>query len=828
MSKSYPRSSQSVLSRVFVIIAMCFGCMLCDSEESLAQEKGYSIFEPAKEVDADPPVSAKEAFTNPLAKLPSSQFGTFNDKKSGTAEPKLKGSQAIGTYAHDGRTMFKQSPGQTSTEEGKLKPFAANTLRASPGPETDSGIENGAAPIVIGDFSNARRLSGNEAKEAADESPKVAQVAFQEDAGSRFGQSAANRFGQPSSSAASRFGQSSAGQPASENRFGGSASSSQSQGLVPRSTPKTMQQPFRPSQPKSTFQQPATASQPPKISSTGFSNSRTNPQSSTAPPVRTAALPKTMMQPTTGQQPMSTRQPTSRKSGSKAAKELLANWVEEAGNAKLPGKRLKLHEFLAMPIRGSKRDAINQYWVTFSDLANHKLALDQSKWLTAVTPTQQPADQAMLKAAQQAAQNRVLHTEIQLAKSQSILADYLPNLRGKNGNNIPVIPADVPWVGKLNTKFSVYKKRGIVPARFNAIDQILPKARQLIANRADAVIASSQATEQARTAMVSGRAPVANLLEAIRLKEKNEQDFLATDTGYNRAITDYVLAVRQDIYQPKKLASVLIGKKSVQPTLAKKDTPEPDDDPLSVLSRQTSDIDSSLQSSSKKDQLPGVSAYQNSAQQEKPSSPFSTVSSNLAKKKAAQTFEYGPTKESAAAAKFDPTKVRSELPIQQAKAKTGAGNSRGYNANSRPAGTGNVRSASSLNQPSQPIGGPSGGFGSANRTTRSNQSGAQLPAVTQSPRRFNDGATNSGVKPAGSGSTFPPIRKSNPAATPPPSMPAGGSPFSAMGSGSETTSSTRFGGSSNSTFGGGGAFGESAPKTPSSTASRFGEGSTRR
>jgi hypothetical protein len=59
-------------------------------------------------------------------------------------------------------------------------------------------------------------------------------------------------------------------------------------------------------------------------------------------------------------------------------------------------------------------------------------------------------------------------------------------------------------------------------------------------------------------------------------------------------------------------------------------------------------------------------------------------------------------------------------------------------------------------------------------------------------------------------------------------MPAGGSPFSAMGSGSETTSSTRFGGSSNSTFGGGGAFGESAPKTPSSTASRFGEGSTRR
>ena len=68
----------------------------------------------------------------------------------------------------------------------------------------------------------------------------------------------------------------------------------------------------------------------------------------------------------------------------------------------------------------------------------------------------QPSDQAILAAAQQAAQNRVLHSEIQLAKSQSILGDFLPNLQ-QNGKLVAVIPANIPWVGKLNTNFEKYK-----------------------------------------------------------------------------------------------------------------------------------------------------------------------------------------------------------------------------------------------------------------------------------------------------------------------------------------------------------------------------------
>ena len=113
---------------------------------------------------------------------------------------------------------------------------------------------------------------------------------------------------------------------------------------------------------------------------------------------------------------------------STAAKALLNGWAEASPELKLPGKRLKLHEFLAQPINGSRKDAINQYWVTFTDMANHKLAVEQSQWLSSLSNPRQPSDQSVLKAAQQSAQNRVLHTEIQLAKSQSILSDYLPNL----------------------------------------------------------------------------------------------------------------------------------------------------------------------------------------------------------------------------------------------------------------------------------------------------------------------------------------------------------------------------------------------------------------
>ena len=374
---------------------------------------------------------------------------------------------------------------------------------------------------------------------------------------------------------------------------------------------------------------------------------------------------------------------------STAAKALLNGWAEASPELKLPGKRLKLHEFLAQPINGSRKDAINQYWVTFTDMANHKLAVEQSQWLSSLSNPRQPSDQSVLKAAQQSAQNRVLHTEIQLAKSQSILSDYLPNLRYKNGKNMPVLPADIPWVGKLNTKLKEYQARGIVPARFNSIDEILPKARQLIVNRADAVTAATRAADQAKTAMGNGQSPISNVLEAARIKAKNQADFLSTVVGYNRAITDYVLSVRQDIYQPKRLASVLIGRKSVQATVAQNDKPQEDLDsslnPSSPTLRQISTVPKAR--SSQQQNLRGQSAYQNgsdssigisSGLQQKQPSGFAV--GNSGRSASNPKIDFGPTKQAAAATNFDPSKVREELPVAQSR----SSNSSAYQGNSNP------------------------------------------------------------------------------------------------------------------------------------------------
>ena len=480
-------------------------------------------------------------------------------------------------------------------------------------------------------------------------------------------------------------------------------------------------------------------------------------------------------------------------------------------------------------------------------MANHKLAIEHAQWLGSVSQPRQQADQALLKAEQQAAQNRVLHTEIQLAKSQSLLGDFLPNFRYKNGKSIPVLPSDTPWVGKLNTMLEVYKGRGIVPARFNSIDDYLPKARQLIGNRADAVNASSRAAQQSKTAVQNGQSPIANLLEACRRKALNEQDFLSSVTGYNRAITDYVLSVRQDINQPKRLASVLIGKKSVQNTDAIANTSTPEEDLDSIVS----DSDPAIRQVSTGQRLqvqpsglPGRSAYQNEirsgsssfqsgsigSSQETGSSSLTELNSSQPAAASSTTFEYGPTKESALASGFDPAKVRTELPMQQTQEK---GVAPGYGSNTAQAGNVNRRSQAN------PVGG------------RQAQAAFNPRQGQRSPRQNNQAVQSSGgalgpqpdpqnqqkqfvppVRSAGIGGGQAPAGTSNPF-RPGTTAPGSSGPAAAPPVIPETTGASTFSPPTGSTFGtkppgasrslGGGAFG-GGTSSPASATSRFNTG----
>ena len=684
-------SKRKIQLRAFIGALLIYGSMISSGSLSAQDSGGFSIFQPAAEKPDNAPiaVSPKQAFTNPTAKLPTGQFGNFNSKTASETRPQLNGAKAVGPYAatNDGRAMFRQSPNSASAGSGRLKPFApaSNSLRS----ETRSQAANAMPqqpPIAVGDFQNsARRLGAPNPNRAAaqnPDSPKIGQVAFQEgfnpqnrpqpdNSGKPFGQRGQNGLSQQPRTSGSRFGNGNAQtQPASPRR------QSFQQSPPQQSQPQQNSFPNRP-----TGQQPGQRQQ-----------LQQRQQQNTRPPVRSAALPQT---PGTNQAGSSIARKTnpgssnansanSKSVNSNSAKALLTSWLEPTnGQTELPGKRLALYEFLSQPINGSRKDAINQYWLTFGDMANHNLALQQSQWLDSIKNLRQPADQSVLKAAQQSAQNRVLRTEIQLAKSQAMLNDFLPNFRYKNGKHIPVLPANIPWVGKLNTKYTEYRNRGMVPDRFNGIDEILPKSRQLIANGADSVSAATQAADQARQAVMSGQTPVSNVLEAARIKSRSEQEFLSTVIGYNRAITDYVLSVRQDIFQPKQLASVLIGKNSVQPTVAKNQKPQEDTDPLANISnnptlrqvsngrtvRNSSQRNASRSPASRNQASRGFSTASQSNSGRQPSSGTANNRNGFS---TASTSEYGPTAASAKAANFDPTKLQEELPMKQAQPSGGS------------------------------------------------------------------------------------------------------------------------------------------------------------
>ena len=200
-----------VVRNSFAAVISCLFLSLTVND-GLAQSEGFSIFEPAPEVDSEtkaPTVSPREAFTNPKATLPKSQFGSFGNPNS-TNRPTLQGSRAMGTYADARSATSEQTPARVPASQGALKPYAGNSLRPSQQTQAETtpvaSVE--ATPIRSDDFPpSARRLSAlsqnRAATETSDETPRVAQVAFQD--GGRFspqatqGASAANRFSQGAS-----------------------------------------------------------------------------------------------------------------------------------------------------------------------------------------------------------------------------------------------------------------------------------------------------------------------------------------------------------------------------------------------------------------------------------------------------------------------------------------------------------------------------------------------------------------------------------------------------------------------------------------------------
>jgi len=70
----------------FVFAILWCGSFWLSATIALGQSEGFSIFESPSE-DTAPTVSPQEAFTNPAALLPKTQFGKFDNRNFKAPEP---------------------------------------------------------------------------------------------------------------------------------------------------------------------------------------------------------------------------------------------------------------------------------------------------------------------------------------------------------------------------------------------------------------------------------------------------------------------------------------------------------------------------------------------------------------------------------------------------------------------------------------------------------------------------------------------------------------------------------------------------------------------
>ena len=406
--------------------------------------------------------SPNAAFTDPSQQPTIKQLGgelskpnSFLNPRGNSSAPKLDGAKAIGKYSRkvrDGQSMFANPPTkaldddgqparQTVTQDqGSLKHISANGLRqkadraAVLASNTPATVSSDVPKVEEQDdkFQNTARRLGVATKpieELSSSTPEVTQTAFQE----------RGVFGRPTST----FQR----DPIPVNR-----GSSTTQGRMEdgpgalRSSPQPTAPSFsrasvRPSiqSNSNAFGDRSTSLAPMNSNDSGsFSNPR--PFQESAPTGRVAAIPMMPPQQKSVSSQLTTPPPNVNATGS--AKELLESWVATSKDTEtLSGKKLTLKNLLSQPINGSRKTAINQYWMTYLSLARHKIAVENASWLSAVAPNGRPADLAMLNASKRAADAKVLETNIQLSQAQAVLQELLPNMRDKKRqiNRCPAI-----------------------------------------------------------------------------------------------------------------------------------------------------------------------------------------------------------------------------------------------------------------------------------------------------------------------------------------------------------------------------------------------------
>lgn len=231
-------------------------------------------------------------------------------------------------------------------------------------------------------------------------------------------------------------------------------------------------------------------------------------------------------------------------------KELISRYSLERYENPLPGQPVNLVDFFRQPLTLDRRNVlVRQYWETYFDWANYVASEKYSQWLKQVPVPESSSEQALLAAVEAVVANEVTAAEVQLLKSQAMLAQFWPV---RSQGSVNPIPNDLPLIQRYKTNYELYLSRQLVPLSFRGIDKALPKMLALIELRAEAVGYAKFAAD--RMLVAAEGAHLLTALEAGKVLYTAERDLIASVVSYNRAIGDYALSVST---QPKSAAEVV-------------------------------------------------------------------------------------------------------------------------------------------------------------------------------------------------------------------------------------------------------------------------------
>ena len=206
--------------------------------------------------------------------------------------------------------------------------------------------------------------------------------------------------------------------------------------------------------------------------------------------------------------------------------------------------------------RASRSMLVNQYWETFFDWAQASSAEHHRDWVNGVRVSKQ-TDQATVAVAKSSSENEVSHNQIQLGKSQAKLKEML-------GSISAIVPADLPTVTMVKTNYAAFKQRGLVPARFDGIDETLKELHGLVAARAQTVEMAQETAEQVKQYYESNRTTIDHLLSAGQAWRDAEAEFISSTIEYNKAYADYALALPYGQAPVEKVVSMLVIPQAVK------------------------------------------------------------------------------------------------------------------------------------------------------------------------------------------------------------------------------------------------------------------------